>query len=171
VREPRNVTIQPNLAAWLQAYPNGLLRERLIFSMSRSVWISTQHSVEDYRKMEVAKDQLGIAALIRLRLTERYVTPVVRPRMECLPPTDPTSRTSGSERSGGSTSGFALAAFACLLIETIQCFREGLRDTKPKGVGLQVFKNYFATEGARLENLAGRATSTASGIHVAARAV
>lgn len=59
--------------------------------------------------MEKGQDRQGIADLIRLRHRERYVNPV-----EC----------------STAKHGFASMALACLLIETVQSFREGLGDTK-----------------------------------------
>jgi len=43
-------------------------------------------------------------------------------------------------------SGFLKMAISCLMIETLESFRQGKKDTKERGVGLQMFKDFFATE-------------------------
>jgi len=43
-------------------------------------------------------------------------------------------------------SGFLKMAISCLMIETLESFRQGKKDTKKKGVGLKMFKAFFATE-------------------------
>jgi len=43
-------------------------------------------------------------------------------------------------------SGFLMMAVSCLMIETIESFRQGLRDTSGRGVGLQMFKDFFEVE-------------------------
>jgi len=73
--------------------------------------LSSEHRISDYKRLKKAKDKLGIARLVELRLCERYVHPV---------------------ESSLAKNGFASMALACLLIETIQSFREGLPDTHRK---------------------------------------
>lgn len=43
-------------------------------------------------------------------------------------------------------SGFLKMAISCLMLETLESFRQGKKDTMKKGVGLQMFKDFFATE-------------------------
>jgi hypothetical protein len=43
-------------------------------------------------------------------------------------------------------SGFLKMAISCLMIETLESFRQGKKDTKERGVGLQMFKDFFETE-------------------------
>lgn len=76
---------------------------------SQEAKLSSRHNISDYFRMEKQQNRQGIVALIRLRLTERYVDPV---------------------EYSTAKHGFASMALACLLIETIQSFREGLGDTK-----------------------------------------
>ena len=38
--------------------------------------LSTKHNINDYLRMETEHDKAGIAAMIGLRLRERYVRPV-----------------------------------------------------------------------------------------------
>ncbi|QEH39413.1 hypothetical protein [Chitinophaga sp. XS-30] len=43
-------------------------------------------------------------------------------------------------------SGFLKMAVSCLMIETLESFRQGKKDTKGKGVGQKMFKDFFTTE-------------------------
>jgi hypothetical protein len=70
--------------------------------------------------MEAKCDRQGIAELVRLRLVERYVEPI---------------------EASTAKHGFASVALGCLLIETLQSFREGCSDTR--GESSKMFKNFF----------------------------
>ena len=83
----------------------------------------SKHTIADYLRMENEQDCHGIAALIRLRLRERYLNPV-----EC----------------STKKHGFASMALACLLIETVQSFREGLGNTK--GRSRDLFRIFLTNE-------------------------
>ena len=43
-------------------------------------------------------------------------------------------------------SGFLKMAVSCLMIETMESFRQGKKDTKATGVGKKMFKDFFETE-------------------------
>lgn len=43
-------------------------------------------------------------------------------------------------------SGFLRMAIACLMIETLESFKQGVKDTKKKGEGLRMFKDFFRNE-------------------------
>jgi len=43
-------------------------------------------------------------------------------------------------------SGFLKMAVSCLMIETLESFRQGIRNTKGKGVGQTMFKDFFDVE-------------------------
>lgn len=43
-------------------------------------------------------------------------------------------------------SGFLKMAVSCLMIETIECFRQGKRDTNDSGAGKKMFQCFFITE-------------------------
>jgi hypothetical protein len=43
-------------------------------------------------------------------------------------------------------SGFLKMAVSCLMIETLESFRQGKRDTKGKGVGKKMFEDFFEVE-------------------------
>jgi hypothetical protein len=65
-----------------------------------------------------------LADFIQHRLIDRYVTPLENV------PTDYRS-------------GFLMMAAASLMIETFQCFKEGKKDTKQRGMGETAFVNFF----------------------------
>ncbi|WP_417198927.1 hypothetical protein [Bizionia sp.] len=43
-------------------------------------------------------------------------------------------------------SGFLKMAVSCLMIEALESFRQGKKDTKAKGIGKQMFKDFFEIE-------------------------
>ena len=43
-------------------------------------------------------------------------------------------------------SGFLKMAISCLMIETLESFRQGKKDTKQKGLGIKMFKDFFTIE-------------------------
>lgn len=45
-------------------------------------------------------------------------------------------------------SGFLKMAISCLMIETLESFRQGKKNTKAKGVGLKMFIDFFKKESA-----------------------
>lgn len=46
----------------------------------------------------------------------------------------------------GIDSGFLKMAVSCLMIETLESFRQGKKDTKGKGIGMKMFKDFFEIE-------------------------
>ena len=83
-------------------------------------------TVGDYKKWSAEKDdnaKIKIIRLIHHRFNNRYVK-----HLKII------------------DSGFLKMAVSCLMIETIESFRQGKKDTKDKGVGKQMFKNFFETE-------------------------
>ena len=82
-------------------------------------------TVGEVRTLLVQKDEIArklLSELILHRLRNRYVTP-----LENIP--------------RDFKSGFLIMAAACLMIEAFQCFKEGEKDTK--GKGLATFKRFF----------------------------
>lgn len=69
----------------------------------------------------------GLADFVYERLTERYILP-----QQHVP--------------AAYKNGFSMIANCCLLIETYQCFRQGLNDTVRSGEGKRVFGEFFDTE-------------------------
>jgi len=83
-------------------------------------------TIRDYKDWSKTKDEVSknkIVNLIHHRFNNRYV--------KHLKQID---------------SGFLMMAVACLMIETIESFRQGLKDTKAKGMGLKMFKDFFKKE-------------------------
>lgn len=83
-------------------------------------------TVGDYKKWAKDKDDESKTKIIRLihhRFYNRYVK-----HLKII------------------DSGFLKMAVSCLMIETIESFRQGKRDTKLRGVGMQMFKDFFETE-------------------------
>ncbi|WP_316811347.1 hypothetical protein [Pedobacter heparinus] len=89
--------------------------------------LSSNVSINDYEALFKVQSKQAIADFIYQRLTERYITP-----MENVP--------------GEFKNGFSIMANCCLLIETYQCFRLGLKDTTLRGKGLEVFRDFFDNE-------------------------
>jgi len=77
--------------------------------------------------MLAARNGAGIAGLIKLRLEERYFRPVQQSLCR---------------------NGFAEMAMCCLLIETMQCFRDGKNDTIKKGAGEKAYVDFFSWDQA-----------------------
>src|SRR6266849_1700651 len=75
-----------------------------------AVELSSSVTVGEYRRMEKAKCICGLAEFIRQRLSERYITPLTA-----------IHRTMKN--------GFHTMAISCLLIETMEAFREGWSTT------------------------------------------
>ena len=78
-------------------------------------------SVRDYADMIRAKDRAGIAGLIHLRFSERYLEPAM----------DNPKR-----------NGFAILAICCLMVEALESFRNGWKKTRGAG-GRAVFLGFF----------------------------
>jgi hypothetical protein len=88
--------------------------------------LTSDVTVGDYKKWSSDKDdnaKIKIIRLIHHRFSNRYVYHL-----------------------RNIDSGFLKMAVSCLMIETIESFRQGKKDTKAKGVGKQMFKNFFETE-------------------------
>ena len=81
-------------------------------------------TIDDYLVMVDNEEKDLIADIIETRLIERYITPF--------------------EVKSASKSGFSMMAIACLLIETIDCFKEGVDDTR--GETKQSFIRFFEKE-------------------------
>jgi hypothetical protein len=81
----------------------------------------TAITVRSYSHMIRAKDRVGIANLIRLRFSERYLEPAMdNPKRH----------------------GFAILAICCLMVEALQSFRNGWKKTRGIG-GEVVFGGFF----------------------------
>jgi len=72
--------------------------------------------------MHAGKDRPGIAGLIRTRFEERYLDPIL----------------DNLERNG-----FAMLAICCLMVETLESFRNGWKNTSDKGKSEAAFCGFF----------------------------
>lgn len=96
-------------------------------------------TIDDVENLITRKDDTAKAVLadfIRHRLIDRYVTPLEHV------PTDYRS-------------GFLTMAASCLMIETFQCFRDGIENTRGKGKGKAAFKRFFSTYQAKFLGING----------------
>lgn len=85
----------------------------------------TAITVRDYSALHAAKDRRGIADLIRLRFTERYLDPAL----------DNPQR-----------HGFSILATCCLMVEALESFRNGWKGTQGvKGGSQGVFVGFLNT--------------------------
>lgn len=76
----------------------------------QEIKLTTQHTVSDYIQFKAQRNTQEIANLVKLRLTERYILPILHV---------PTTY----------KNGFNMLANACLLIETYESFNNGWNDT------------------------------------------
>jgi hypothetical protein len=84
---------------------------------------NTVVTLRAYSSMVKAKDRSGIAKLIRLRFSERYLDPVLDSRKP---------------------HGFAILAIWCLMVESLESFRNGWKGTQGvPGGGEAVFRSLF----------------------------
>ena len=75
----------------------------------------------------------------------QYAIKILRKRIECryLKPVDILIRKDNPKPATQRRYGFIVLAIDCLLIETLQAFKEGLTDTKNKSE--KIFKNFLTT--------------------------
>jgi hypothetical protein len=83
----------------------------------------TAITVREYAGMLKSRDRAGIARLIRLRFSERYLDPALdNPKRH----------------------GFAMLAICCLMVEALESFRNGWKGTQGvTGGGEAVFRGFF----------------------------
>lgn len=77
-------------------------------SSQKSTLLSKSVTVSKYLEMENAQDKTGISDFIRKRFTERYILPM-------------NSRYKH---------GFSIMAICCLMIEALESFKQGWKDTR-----------------------------------------
>jgi hypothetical protein len=97
-------------------------------------------TVGQVRKLLLQKDKTSrrlLADFVLHRLQDRYITPLEKIPREFQ-------------------SGFLMMAASCLMIETIQCFREGKKDTKQRGMGRAAFESFFKDYQAAFPGIDGK---------------
>jgi len=94
-------------------------------SLDPSPWstcLASGYTVRRYSEMVQSQDRAGIADLIRKRFVERYLNPIL----------------DNPERHG-----FAMLAICCLMVETLESFRQGWEDTSERGRSEAAFCSFF----------------------------
>lgn len=99
--------------------------------MSDYTKLSSSTTVARYKMLEAANDRDALGRFFVERFDERYFRPI---------------------EDSSSKHGFAILAVACLVIETLESFYQGLPDTK--SASKQIFREFFARDTA-LNVLAG----------------
>ena len=94
--------------------------------MVHATRLSASCTVEQYKRLQAAKDRVAIADFLVERFEERYFAPIDH---ECK-------------------HGFTIMAICCLSIEAIESFSRGWRDSS--GKSQKAFRSYFS----RFDNLA-----------------
>lgn len=82
-------------------------------------------TISDYKKLQISKDKGAISDFVFKRLYSRYLRP-------------------SEETPKEYKNGFAIMANCCLLIETLQSFKNGWGDTKNKSEA--AFKDFFTSD-------------------------
>lgn len=91
--------------------------------MSDSTKLSSSTTVARYKKLEAAGDRKALSQFFIERFDERYFQPIEKSQ---------------------SKHGFTVLAVACLVIETLESFYQGLPDTK--NVSAKMFKDFLARD-------------------------
>ena len=91
--------------------------------MSDKTKLSSSIAVGDYKRLEAASDRKALSAFVMERFDERYFKPV---------------------DDSPSKHGFASLAIACLVIETLESFYQGIGDTKGKST--QMFIDFLGRD-------------------------
>lgn len=95
------------------------------FDMTTTTKLSSTVTVARYRELESADDRAALSEFIIQRFDERYFAPI-----ESAPTT--------------SKHGLASLAVACMVVETLEAFHQGLGDTKR--LSGKMFSDFFARE-------------------------
>ena len=94
------------------------------------VYLSSSVTVARYRELEGAYNRQEIARFVGERFRERFLLPVLGGGDEC-----------SESGLSGQKSGFAMMAIACLMVETLEAFYQGLENTRNKSK--QMFLDFF----------------------------
>ncbi len=91
--------------------------------MSDSTKLSSSITVADYKRLEAANNREALGQFFVERFDERYFRPI---------------------EDSSSKHGFSILAIACLVIESLESFYQGLPDTK--GASSKMFRDFLARE-------------------------
>lgn len=81
-----------------------------------------KYTIADYEEDLIQKNKEGIAEFMYKRFSERYIEPF---------------------EDNPKKNGFSMMAIACLMIEALECFRQGLSETSKKK-SVKFFKKFFS---------------------------
>ncbi|BCX05995.1 MAG: hypothetical protein KatS3mg053_3933 [Candidatus Roseilinea sp.] len=87
--------------------------------MTEDIKLSSSVTIKRYLELKDRKDREGIAAFVQERFSERYIAPLRNPRKH----------------------GFCIMAVCCLMIEALESFWNGWRDTR--GRSREAFCSFF----------------------------
>jgi hypothetical protein len=87
-----------------------------------STYLADEVTARRYADMVRDKDKKGIAGLIHKRFKERYLDPIL---------------------DGPKRHGFTMLAICCLMVETLESFRHGWKDTADRGKSEAAFCGFF----------------------------
>lgn len=90
--------------------------------LAGSEWDGSAVTVRDYSNLHAAKGRAKIANMISLRFTERYLEPALDNRKR---------------------HGFSILAIGCLMVETLESFRNGWSSTSKRGRSEAAFCSFF----------------------------
>lgn len=88
----------------------------------KSVKLSSKCTISQYMEMVAVHDRVAIADFIEHRFLERYLDPVT---VKC-----------------NSKNGFSIMAISCLMIEALECFTQGRKDSKQ--LSRRMFHDFFS---------------------------
>ena len=91
--------------------------------------------LQEIIKSKDNKDKATLISVIEHRLSRRFLTVIDAADKKDL-------------------SSFMSMAICCLIIETLECFYQGLEDTKKRGAGKAVFKSFFEREKNEFQGMA-----------------
>src|SRR6266852_3332207 len=87
-----------------------------------STCLAGEITAREYAALVKGKNRAAIAELIQRRFEERYLDPIL---------------------DSPSTHGFAMIAICCLMVETLESFRHGWKDTADRGKSEGAFCSFF----------------------------
>lgn len=89
----------------------------------KSIKLSSKCTISQYMEMVSTQDRVAIADFIEHRFLERYLDPVT---LKC-----------------NSKNGFSIMAISCLMIESLECFAQGRKDSKQ--LSRRIFNDFFSS--------------------------
>lgn len=98
-----------------------MLAEHATMEPLENIKLSNACTVSQYMHMVATQDKVAIADFIEQRFLERYLNPVT---LKC-----------------NSKNGFSIMAISCLMIEALECYKQGRANSK--SLSRRMFKDFF----------------------------